>query len=137
MTYLVDTNAVIALLRNRPPQVRQRWRRAAQSKTATILVSTVVLFELYYGVALSKQPEENGERLRIFLSGDVTVQSFDATDAAVAGTLRAELDQRGARIGAYDVLVAAQALRTGATLVTANAREFGRVPHLKWQDWSA
>ena len=50
--------------------------------------------------------------------------------------LRAGLESRGASIGAYDLLMAAQALRHGATLVTANTREFSRVPKLRWQDWT-
>jgi predicted nucleic acid-binding protein len=35
-----------------------------------------------------------------------------------------------------DVLIAGQALRHGATLVTANTREFQRVPGLKVDDWN-
>jgi hypothetical protein len=36
----------------------------------------------------------------------------------------------------YDLLIAAQALRTGANLVTANVQEFARIPNLLWQDWT-
>lgn len=136
MTYFVDTSVVIALLRGQPPRVRDRWRRVARTKSASIVVSTIVLFELQYGVALSAHPAENAERLRVFLSGAVTVQPFDTQDAATAGQLRAELDRAGQRIGAYDLLVAAQARRAEATLVTADSADFDRVPRLKWQDWT-
>jgi tRNA(fMet)-specific endonuclease VapC len=37
---------------------------------------------------------------------------------------------------AYDMLIAAQARRRGALLVTANAREFARVPGLRMEDWA-
>ena len=135
MTYLLDTNAVIALLRNKPTRVRERLRRAV-SEDASIIVSSIVLFELWYGVARSGRREENAERLRVFLSGDIGVVSFQEGDTAIAGDLRASLEASGTMIGPYDVLIAAQALRTGMTLVTANTSEFACVPGLVWEDWS-
>ena len=69
--------------------------------------------------------------------GRIDVVAFDAEDAATAGELRATLEADGTPIGPYDVLIAAQALRSGATLVTANVSEFARVRDLAWQDWSA
>ncbi len=136
MTYLLDTNAVIALLKNQPNAVRKQLRRAA-AKGATIRVSSVVLFELWYGVARSERRRENAERLRVFLSGTIGVVSFDEEDATHAGDLRAALEAAGTPIGPYDLLIAAQALRIGATLVTANVSEFARVSGLVWQDWAA
>jgi tRNA(fMet)-specific endonuclease VapC len=135
LTYFLDTNAVIALLKNEPAGVRRRFRRAA-SRGVPIAISSVVLYELWYGVARSERRRENTERLRIFLSGDVGVVPFDEEDAAAAGELRATLESAGTPIGPYDLLIAAQALRSGATLVTANISEFARVRGLDWQDWS-
>ena len=68
MNYLLDTNAVIALLKNNPPGVRNRLRRVV-SEGASIAVPSVVLYELWYGVARSARQRENAERLRVFLSG--------------------------------------------------------------------
>lgn len=133
--YLLDTNAVIAVLKNQPNSVRQRLRRA-RLEGASIAVSSVVVFELWYGVARSERRAENAERLRVFLSADISVLPFDEQDAKVAGDLRASLESAGTPIGPYDLLIATQALRTGATLVTANASEFGRVADLPWQDWT-
>ena len=135
MTYLLDTNAVIALLTNRRPVVRERLRRALAAGD-TIAVPSIVLFELWYGVARSGRRQENAERLRAFLAGDLSVWPFEPEDAAAAGALRATLEAAGAPIGAHDLLIAGQALRTGATLVTANVSEFGRVAGLAWQDWA-
>ena len=136
MIYLLDTNAVIALLTDRPPAVRKRLRRAAAGEVS-IAVSTVVLFELWYGVARSQRRRENAERLRVFLAGNIDILPFEEEDAAVAGDLRAALEAEGTPIGPYDLLIAAQSLRTGATLVTANVAEFRRVKGLSWQDWAA
>ena len=136
MSYLLDTNAVIALLKDEPAIFRKRLRRAV-SRGAAIAVSSIVLYELWYGVVRSARRRENAERLRTFLSGGIEVTGFDEEDAKAAGDLRATLEAAGMPIGPYDLLIAAQALRTGATLVTANVAEFTRVPGLQWQDWSA
>jgi len=136
LNFLLDTNAVIALLKNRPPSVRSRLRRAV-SRGASIAVSSVVLYELWYGVARSEHRRENAERVRVFLSSNINVIPFDEGDAVAAGDLRAALETAGAPIGPYDLLIAAQALRSGATLVTANVSEFARVRGLAWQDWTA
>jgi tRNA(fMet)-specific endonuclease VapC len=136
VSYLLDTNAVIALLRDEPAIFRKRLRRAV-SRGAAIAVSSIVLYELWYGVARSARRRENAERLRVFLSGGIEVSAFDEEDAKAAGELRATLEAAGTPIGPYDLLIAAQALRTGATLVTANVAEFTRVPDLQWQDWTA
>lgn len=135
MNYFLDTNAVIAILKNRPASVRARLRRAI-SRGGAITVSSVVLYELWYGVARSERRRENAERLRIFLSGNIDIASFDEEDAAAAGELRAALEMAGSPIGPYDLLIAAQALRNKATVVTANVSEFARVRGLAWQDWT-
>ena len=62
---------------------------------------------------------------------------FETEDATHAGEIRAYLERSGTPIGYYDYLIAAQARRRGATLVTANNREFNRVPGLIVADWAA
>ena len=136
MNYLLDTNAVVALLRNKPAQVRDRYRQA-EAAGDYLALSSVVLFELWYGVAKSSQVPENTERLRILLSGDFDLLDFDDEDASTAGQISADLEISGNPIGAYDLLIAGQALRRGLTVVTANTGEFGRVTGLSWQDWTS
>jgi tRNA(fMet)-specific endonuclease VapC len=136
VTYLLDTNACIALINGAPSSVRRRFQRAI-AKEATVLVSSVVVFELWYGVAKSQRKEANTQRLLAFLAGPLEWTLLDVEDAREAGTVRAELEIAGRPIGAYDVLIAGQARRRGATLVTANVGEFERVAGLKWEDWAA
>jgi tRNA(fMet)-specific endonuclease VapC len=133
--YALDTNACIALINGRPPGVRERFRQA-QQRGDTFAVSTVVLYELRYGVAKSQHPAASGARLEGFLLGPVEVLPFDEDDAADAGAVRAVLERAGTPIGAYDLLIAGQARRRGLTLVTANVSEFGRVSGLAWEDWA-
>ena len=135
MTYLLDTNACIALINGTPKEVRRRFQRAI-NKDATMLVSSVVAFELWYGVAKSQRKEANTQRLEAFLAGPLEWTPFDDEDAQAAGRVRAALEIAGKPIGAYDILIAAQARRRGATLVTSNGGEFDRVTGLKWEDWA-
>jgi tRNA(fMet)-specific endonuclease VapC len=135
VNYLLDTNAVVALLRNKPVAVRERYRQAEKAGDYLAL-SSVVLFELWYGVEKSGRVQENTERLRVLLSGDLDLLDFDDEDAQAAGRIRAALEKIGTPIGAYDLLIAGQALRRGLTVVTANASELSRVTGLSWEDWT-
>jgi tRNA(fMet)-specific endonuclease VapC len=135
VSYLLDTNAVIGIINGRPPSVREHFR-AARDQGAATAISVVTLFELYYGAARSQHHQQNAERLRVFLSGDIAVLSFEAADAAVAGDLRARLRDLGTPIGPYDLLIAAQGLRAGLIVVTANTAEFARIDGLRLADWS-
>ena len=135
MTYLLDTNACIALINGKPVAVRNRLQEVLENG-AQVNVSAIVAFELWYGVGKSRQQEANAQRLKTFFSGPIDLMVFDEEDAKVAGTIRARIEAAGRPIGAYDLLIAGQAIRRKATLVTANAREFGRVKGLVWEDWA-
>ncbi len=132
----LDTNAVILLINNPNTPARIRFDQAVRSGDQ-VAVSAVVLFELWYGVAKSRRRQYNADTIADFLAGPIQLLSFDAEDAREAGDIRAALERSGKPIGPYDVLIAAQARRRGATLVTANRREFARVPGLKTENWAA
>ena len=135
-TYLLDTNACIALINGTEAAVRRRFRRAVE-KNDVILLSSIVALELWYGVSKSQRREHNTQRLEAFFAGPLEWADFDEEDAREAGTIRAELESAGKPIGAYDVLLAGQARQRNATLVTSNEREFDRVRHLTWEDWAS
>lgn len=132
----LDTNAVIAAVSGRTPDVR-RHLEAALVGGEIVAVPTIVLFELRYGIAKSARPIRNAAILDAFLTLDIVPWPFDPDDADEAGTVRAELERAGTPIGPYDILIAAQARRRGATLITANTGEFARVPGLRTEDWSS
>lgn len=135
-TYLLDTNACIALINGTEVKVRRRLQRAV-ARESVLLLSSIVAFELWYGVAKSQRKERNTQRVETFLAGPLEWALFDEDDARAAGTVRAELEAVGKPVGAYDVLLAGQARRRGATLVTSNTKEFARVRGLRWEDWAA
>jgi tRNA(fMet)-specific endonuclease VapC len=135
VTYLLDTNVCIALINGNPQRVRNRLRRAA-SDGGAFAVPSVVTFELWYEVAKSARPEANRTRVETFFAGPIEILPFEDEDAQLAGEIRAALEKSGKPIGAYDVLIAGQALQRGATLVTANVTEVARVAGLVWENWA-
>lgn len=135
MNYLLDTNACIALINGKPAVVRTRFQSAIAAG-AQVNVSTVAVFELWYGVAKSAQKESNTTRLETFLAGVIKLLAFEEEDARIAGEIRAALEAAGRPIGAYDLLIAGQAVRLKLRLVTANGKEFSRIKGLVWEDWA-
>jgi tRNA(fMet)-specific endonuclease VapC len=135
MNYLLDTNACIALMASVPNHVQTRFERAFH-KGGSFFTSSVVAFELWYGVSKSKRVEENTRRYETFFAGPIDVLPFEQGAAQVAGELRARLEAAGKPIGAYDLLLAGQAMHHNMTLITANVAEFSRVKGLLWEDWS-
>ncbi len=131
----LDTNIVIRAINRRAPQVRERLLQNLARGTV-VGIPVIVLFELWYGIKNSARPVDNAANLAAFLTLDVSPWPFEPQDAEEAGDIRAALAKAGKPIGPYDTLIAAQARRRGATLVTANEREFARTPGLKTEDWA-
>jgi tRNA(fMet)-specific endonuclease VapC len=134
VSYLLDTNVCIAIINGRPRRARERLRDAWH-RGGRVSVSSIALFELWYGVAKSQRVLANRERLSVFMA-KLDGLPFDDRDAQAAGAIRAELERAGQPIGAYDTLMAGQAVRREMTLVTANIAEFKRVSGLRWENWA-
>lgn len=130
----LDTNVVIAVLSGRHPIVRGRLMSELRAGSP-IAMPVVALFEMRYGAAKSVHPDRSVEALKEFLDFGISILPFEVEDAEEAGDIRAALERVGRPIGPYDILIAAQARRRGATLVTSNQREFERVPGLAVEDW--
>lgn len=130
--YLLDTNICIYVIRKQPAKVLERLMACALDEVA---LSVVTLAELAYGVSKSQAPERNREALELFVA-PFQVLEYDAKAAFAYGEVRSELERKGTPIGAMDLLIAAQALAIGATLVSNNLREFRRVPGLATENWA-
>jgi tRNA(fMet)-specific endonuclease VapC len=132
MTFLLDTNACIAILRDRGSNVA---RRLMLEPSGTVALCSVVKAELYYGAYKSQQRTQTLVRLdrfiRMFRS-----YAFDDAAAEVYGRIRADLAARGTPIGPNDFMIAAIALANNLILVTHNTREFARVAGLILEDWT-
>ncbi len=132
----LDTNAIIAVLNNRPTEARKRLAQELNDGEQ-IGVPVIALFEMIYGYEKSARRDRNKAVLGVFLTLDIEPLPFELPDAEHAGSIRAILERAGTPIGAYDLLIAAQARRRGTILITANSREFARVPDLTVEDWPA
>lgn len=130
MKFLLDTNAVIAIL-NRNEHFIQKIK---QHKPSDFGLPSIVLFELVYGAEKSQKVAENRAKIEKL---PFEILPFNQQDSIIAGMIRAALEKQGKPIGNYDVQIAAQALRTGLTLITHNVKEFQRVENLKFEDWLA
>jgi tRNA(fMet)-specific endonuclease VapC len=132
----IDTNIVISIVNGRDSSLRHRFGEQIRSGIA-IALPVVALFEIRYGFAKSNRGEHNEQLLDRFLGLGIEVLPFESEDAVHAGDIRAQLEIAGTPIGHYDYLIAAQARRRGAALVTLNVRKFSRVPGLIVMDWAA
>lgn len=130
MRYLLDTNILIAMSKNRPGLLT----RLENYSASAILLSSVVVAEIEYGIAKSARQEHNRRVFDTLLDGFQLVP-FDAAAARRYGPIRAELERRGQLIGPYDLMIAAHAQALGAVLVTDNTSEFSRVEGLTIENW--
>jgi len=131
----LDTNIVIWIVNGRSSSLRHRLGEQLRAGTVVAL-PVVALFEMRYGFAKGGRHAENEQQLDKFLSLGIAILPFEAEDAAHAGEIRAELERKGTPIGHYDYLIAAQARRRNAALVTLNSREFECVPGLLVVNWN-
>lgn len=129
--YLLDTSAVIDALRGET----QTAKRLSKIEPQLLCLSSVVLAELLTGIEKSKQHTTERRAALDVITNSFYSLAFAAEDAAVYAQLRATMEEKGHSTGSMDLLIAAQAVRQGLTVVTANLREFQRIPHLKCESW--
>lgn len=132
MEFMLDTNTCIYIIKRKPPDVIDRFKRTEISQ---IGISSITLSELIYGISKSSKPEQNRMALAQFVA-PLEILSYDDEAALYYGDLRVCLEKRGTPIGALDMLIAAHALSIACTLVTNNEKEFNRIPELKIVNWA-
>jgi tRNA(fMet)-specific endonuclease VapC len=130
MHYLLDTNIVSDLIRNPQGRVTQHIREVGEAQVCT---SIIVAAELRYGAAKKGSPRLTAQLEAVL--GALDVLPFEPPADAAYGLLRARLEQAGQPIGGNDLLIAAQAIALGYTIVTDNEREFARIEGLPRENW--
>lgn len=133
MSWLLDTNVCIRLLKGPDSPVR---RRLASVPRREVVLCSISKAELYYGAYRSTRREANLAALRRFFQEFGTL-AFDEKCEEVYGVIRAQLASAGTPIGPNDLLIAAVALANEATIVTHNTAEFARVRGLRSEDWES
>lgn len=132
MSWMLDTNITIQIIRGRSPHLISRL---TGHSVGDVLISAISVAELWFGVARSQYVEQNARALEQFLL-PIEVVPFDERAAIFYGRVRAGLARQGMPIGPLDTLIAAHALSLDAVLVTNNVNEFSRVPGLRVEDWT-
>lgn len=130
MKYLLDTDTCIGVLR-RQTGITEKLALIDPEECA---ISVVSVYELFCGVEKAQNPARERQKVERFISL-ITELPFDQEGAQAAAQIRTELEQRGQRIGPYDLLIAGQAVAGGLSLITNNVREFQRVRGLLWESW--
>jgi tRNA(fMet)-specific endonuclease VapC len=130
MRYLLDTSILSDLVRRPQGRIAEQIRQAGEARVCT---SIIVAAELRYG-ATKKGSQRLTAQLEAVL-GALDVLPFEAPADAVYGLIRTRLEQAGQPIGGNDLLIAAQALALGCTIVTDNDAEFARIDGLPRENW--
>ena len=130
MKYLLDTNAISHALKFPAGPVGER---ILESEAGALCTSIMVVAELRFGYL-----KRGSERLRRdveALLASLEIMPWESPAELKYAELRLALEAVGSPIGQMDMLIAAHALALDVVVVTANAREFGRVPGLKVENW--
>jgi tRNA(fMet)-specific endonuclease VapC len=128
LAYLLDTDAVVDILHGR----HRVAERVAEVSPEDVGVSAMTVAELLYGSLCSHDPARSEREVRRFVEV-VRIVPFGRAAAATHSRIRYGL--RRQTIGPNDLVIAATALTTKATIVTANVREFLRVEGLAVENW--
>lgn len=130
MKYLLDTNVMSELMRGPANRVTSAIAKVGENAVCT---SIVVVSELKFGAAKKRSANLTANLEKVL--DTILIEDFKAPADAAYAELRATLEKAGTPIGQMDMLIAAHALALDATLVTANEREFSRVPGLRVENW--
>jgi tRNA(fMet)-specific endonuclease VapC len=133
--YVLDTNAVSALMKGEPAVVEQLLAAHRED----VAIPQPVIAEIAYGIerlARSKRRQRLQERFDLICAEVARAAWTDAVSERF-GQIKATLERKGQRIEDFDAAIAAHALAEGAALVTANVADMKRVPGLTIDDWAA
>lgn len=132
LRYLLDTNIVIYVLKQRPMEVLQAFNANADR----MAISAITLSELFHGAEKSMHVSQNLAAIEDFCSR-LEVLPYGSKAAQHYGAIRASLEKLGQPIGVNDLHIAAHARSEGLVVVTNNVGEFTRVPALQVENWVA
>lgn len=131
MKYLLDTNTCIYVINKKSKTILNKLSKIEISE---MVISSITVAELFFGVEKSSKKEENLTSLNNFLL-PFGILNFDSSDSVTYAKIRTELQKAGTPIGPMDLLIASQAISKDLILVSNNTREFQRVQNLKLENW--
>jgi tRNA(fMet)-specific endonuclease VapC len=130
LTYMLDTNICIYVMKNYPLSLQEKFNSLAEQ----LCISSITLGELHYGAEKSARRAENLVAIEHFVAR-LDVLPFEANAAAHYGQVRAELELMGTPCGPHDMQIGGHARSEGLIVVTNNMREFSRMPGIRVENW--
>ena len=116
-TYLLDTNMFSYIARGNSPSARREWLRLSQDREAAVCISVITEAEVRYGLAKHSLSRERADAIEGLLA-NLQILPWGSEEAAAYARTRARLEGNGVTLSAMDLLIAAQAIASGAVLVT-------------------
>src|ERR1700675_623535 len=130
LTYMLDTNICIYVMKNYPLALRDKFNALAEQ----LCISSITLGELHYGAEKSARRVDNLSAIDNFVAR-LDVLPFEAKAAAHYGQLRAELERAGTPCGPHEVQIGGRDRREGLVIVTNKLREFSWMPGIRAENW--
>lgn len=131
--FMLDTDSCIFLMRRESTKLEQRAQAVPLEQQ---VMSVMTLAELTYGVhASAPAKRKQNQSVLESLVRHLAVLDWPKEAAEHYAEIRADLKRRGAQLGAADLMIAAHARAIGATVVTNNTKDFGRVKGLQVENW--
>jgi tRNA(fMet)-specific endonuclease VapC len=129
--YALDANIVVELLRQRDPNLHDKY---LANSPGDYRIPEMVRAELLFGAKVSARPEENTRTVKEFLA-PILLLPFSGEAVEHYADIRSHLEKSGLPIGPNDLVIAATARAHNLVLITRNAGEFSRVPSLTVEYW--
>lgn len=134
MLYMLDTDICIFLMRGESPALAAKVQSVPLERQ---VMSVVTFAELSYGVRASAAAKrKQNQAVLDSLALHLAVLDWPLEAARQYAEIRLDAKKRGAQLGAADLMISAHALAIGATVVTNNIKDFGRVKGLQVENWA-
>lgn len=129
MRYLLDTSTLVDYLREK----QSVYDFFSQHESDQFVTSAICAFELFHGVFRLRLKDQRSHQDKVvaLLQSLYDIISFSSKEAEIAGQIQAKLATSGTLIEDIDVLIAATAISSNATLITGNLKHFSRIPGLE------
>ncbi len=128
--YLLDTDTCIYTIKRKPAHLK----RLFNAHIGQLAISSVTWGELVYGAEKSQNTSENLNQINGF-GARLEILPFGEDEASQFGQIKAELENKGKPIGAYDMMIAGHARSLGLIVVTNNLREYKYVDGIRVENW--
>jgi len=132
MSYFLDTNTCIYLLKGSYPELTEK---ILAQHPLSVKIPAMVQAELYAGANQSSEPARTKSAIDGFLE-PFEIVGFDSKAALVFGEIRANLNRASVKVGPYDLIIAATVMAHDGILVTNNVKEFSRIEGLEIENWT-